>query len=503
MASTNSDTWSPDLNAVPQLSGHLASKQPQILSRQLLEEVSLDDPLMEVPPRSRPGHQIQQAQDTIFNFLLDIVKKWPPEEVLLEFKRLFLYSVDSVEPTVVEAVYEIVFSNDEAEFRNTIKRCCYILVNNWDAGRHYKPIQELVQTFPNLKYTESTISHTLKRLRVWVEQFANSEDYEELKLFAARYDEPQGGPWASRYTTYLLVPQFIDLKNPIEQREAARALSKELRDRFKFDLAMYIARSQTPSVPDRLPRNPTALGDDVLRLIKTIVARRGPFSHASLANIFLDQIQQLNYYEFKRSLLKYLIFSVEYNDYVEALKNKLTDRLELLYEDYNFSAVNDALILRTCNRVIEYLTSENRQEPSSLFVLLLSQGNPMTLVVILLKIILICKNSRTHLESRIADLIRYYEDFPEDECNWVVNFLEIFNVTFAIYAENVEYNLIKMQVDETRPPHVDKLMPDLDAYRIFSQLKRHSSRLEENSLDDDELDAAAIVPPPEDLPPTY
>ncbi len=502
MASTNSDTWSPDFNPAPRLSGRLVSKQPPSLSRRLLEDAGLDITLVGATPMSRQGHNIQHAQDTIFYFLLDIVKKWPPEEVLLEFKRLFLYSVDSVEPTVVEAVYEIVFSNDEAEFRNTIKRCCYILVNNWDAGRHYKPIQELVQAFPNLRYTENTISPTLKRLRVWIEQFTRSQDYEELKLFAERYEQPQGGPWVNRYTAYLLVPQFIDLKNPIEQREAARALSKELRDRFKFDLAMYIARSQTPSVPERIPRNPTALGDDVLRLIKTIVARRGPFSHASLANIFLDQIQQLNYREFKRSLLKYLIFSVDPSDYVDTLKKKLVERLDLLYEDYGDDAVNDALILRTCNRVIEYLTSENRQEPSPLFVLLLSQGNPMTLVVILLKLILICKNARTHLEARIADLIKYYEDFPEDECHWVVNFLEIFNVTFAIYAENVEYNLIKMQADAPRPPHVDELLPDLDTYRIFSQLKRHSNRLEEDAITDVETEESSIDPLPEDLSPT-
>jgi hypothetical protein len=493
MASTNYDQWSSEVNKVSPLSGRLASKQPKSLSRQLLGEVERDHAFDETPPRQ--GQTLKQAQETIFNFLLDIVKKWPPEEVLLEFKRLFLYSVESVEPTVVNAVYEIVFGNNEAEFRNTIKRCCYILVNNWDAGRHYKPIQELVQAFPNLRYTENTISPSLKRLRVWVENFASSQDYEELKLFAARYEESHSGPWTNRYTAYLLVPQFVDLRNPVEQREAARALSKQLRDRFKFDLAMYIARSQTPSTPERIPHNPTALGDDVLRLIKTIVAKRGPFSHASLANIFLDQTQRLNYSQFKQSLLKYLIFSVDHNDYVETLKAKLSERLDLLYEDYNTSAVTEALILRTCNRIIEYLTSENRQEPSALFVLILSQGTPMTLVVVLLKLILICRNARTHLESRIADLIKYYEDFPEDECHWIVNFLEIFNVTFAIYAENVQYNLIKMDVDQTRPPHVDELLPDLDAYRIFSQLKRVSHQLEADQATEVDLEVALSEPP--------
>ena len=93
----------------------------------------------------------------------------------------------------------------------------------------------------------------------------------------------------------------------------------------------------------------------------------------------------------------------------------------------------------------------------------------MTLVIVLLKLILICKNSRTYLEAKIAELIRYYESFSEDECWWIVNFLEIFNVTFAIYAENVQYNLIKMDQNQEPlqiPRTPQNLMP------AFSQLKR-------------------------------
>lgn len=109
---------------------------------------------------------------------------------------------------------------------------------------------------------------------------------------------------------------------------------------------------------------------------------------------------------------------------------------------------------------------ENGKEPSLLFVSLLTQGHSLTLVIILLKTILISRNSRRHLEIKIAHLIRYYEKYPEDECKWVINFMEIFNITFAIYAENVEYNLIKMEEDESSNPQLN-----LDAYRVFSQMK--------------------------------
>ncbi|MBE9013473.1 hypothetical protein IQ250_25095 [Pseudanabaenaceae cyanobacterium LEGE 13415] len=176
----------------------------------------------------------------------------------------------------------------------------------------------------------------------------------------------------------------------------------------------------------------------------------------------------MNYKEFKQSLQKYLVFSVEqHSDDAIALQSKLAEKLDSLYLDYESAPLSDALILRTCNRIIETLTTENRKEPSQLFILLLSQGNPMTLVIVLLKIVLICNASRSHLEAQIATLIRHYEQLSEQDCGWVINFLEIFNVTFAIHAENVQYNLVKMQRQEASP----QAKLNLDHYRIFSQMK--------------------------------
>jgi hypothetical protein len=421
----------------------------------------------------RSGRNIQQAQDCIYEFLLSIVKKWPPEEVLLEFKRLFIFHTDSISTGALQAIYEIVFSNNQEEFRNTLKRCCYILINNWDATRNYKPIQELIHVFSDPLFNRYTASPTLKRLRMWIIDFVNSKDFEELKLFASRYEDRARGPWASRYTSYLLVPQYINLKNPIEQREAARALSKQLKDRFKFDLAMYIARSQTRSPQEEVLKNPTALGDEALRLIKLIVVRRGQFSYTNLAHIFASQVENLSYREFKLSLLNYLAFSVENRQFADTLTVALREKLEELYTGHDYNVVTSALILRTCNRIIDALTTENQTEPSPLFVQLLTHGNAITLVIVLLKIILICKHARTHLEARMADLIRHFQDYTEAECAWVVNFLEVFNVTFAIYAENVQYNLVKMNRDESEEPKA--FNPDV--YRIFSQLK-HEQQLE-------------------------
>ena len=434
--------------------------------RDVLPTVSQTD--THIQPNQQNSH-LYQFQERIYKFLLAIVKEWPPEIVLQEFKNLFIYQVGCANPAALDALYKIIFERNELEFKNTLKRCCYILINNWDAARHHKPIQELIQIFAEFKTDEIAIlSPSLDCVRIWIGNFIKSKDYEDLKLFAAKYDS--NSDWTHRYSCYLLVPQFVDLNNPIEQREAARTRAKRLKDKFKFDLAMYTAHSQSPIAKDtkRTHPNPTGLGEEVLRLIKAIVAKRGPFSYANLANIFIKQTESVNYKFFKESLEKYLIFSVVNKSFVSLFQKTLSEKLGSLYENYHEEIVNDGLILRTSNRIIEYLTTEESQKPSPLFALLLSQGNPLTLVVILLKIILISPNSRTHLETCIAIIIKYYQKYAESECRWVINFLELFNITFAIYAENVEYNLIQM------PPNSSANEPNkltLDDCRIFSQLK--------------------------------
>jgi hypothetical protein len=410
---------------------------------------------------------LQVIQDKIYSFLVESVQQCLPEDVLQEFKLLFLDCLDSPCSDSTPGIYEI-FIDNEQDFHNTLKRCCYILVNNWESNRKYKYIQELVKLFADYKATRKQTTFTkIAIFQNWIENFIKSEDFKELKLFAYRNEDKSKRHWVHRYTSYLLAAQSVDQNNPKEQQEAARKASKQLKDKFKFELAMYIARSQSTASNKTRYKNPSVLGDDVLRLIKAIVVKKGVFSYENIANIFLKQTQNQTFKDFKDSLEKYLIFSVQQPTFVETLRQQVSEKLSAWKSEYDEIIISKDLLLRTCNRVIDCLTTENGREPSPLFILLLSQGHPLTLVIVLLKIILICKNSRSHLEARIANLIRYYDKYPEEECQWFINFIEIFNITLAIYAENVEYNLVKIEADQ----QTSEFQFNPDAYRVFSQLK--------------------------------
>ncbi len=410
---------------------------------------------------------VQIAQEEVYSFFVKIVKELSPDDVLREFKGLFIDGLDSQYAHSIPGIYSIFLKDNEQEFCNTLKRCSYIIINNWTTNRKDKYIQELVNLFANESLKVKTKNFPdINICKRWLDNFINSKDYQELKLFASKHDESSKGHWANRYTSYLLIDQSVNENNPREQQEAARKLSKQIKDKFKFELAMYIARSQSAVSSTTRYKNPSVLGDNVLHLIKAIVLKRGVFSHENIANIFIKQTQEQTLEEFKTSIEKYLFFSVDNQEVVENLRRKFADNLSLWKKDYSQEIITKELFLRTCNRVIDSLTTENGKEPSSLFILLLTQGHSLTLVIILLKTILISRNSRRHLEIRIAHLIRYYEKYPEDECKWVINFMEVFNITFAIYAENVEYNLIKMEEEQSSNPQLN-----LDGYRVFSQMK--------------------------------
>lgn len=432
---------------------------------------------------------IPQAQQIIYDFLLEIVKVWPPKKVLEEFYRLFITHADSVNSDVVPALHIILFANDEQEFRNTLKRSCYILINNWEMSRQAEAIPLLVRTFENPLLQRKTLSPTLKRLRQWLNNFIESSDFKELQILAHRLAEEKTvnrpGEWITQYTPYLLVAQYVDSNNPIEQREVAQKLSKRLKEQFKHELAMYTAYSESTRHRTSALKNPTVLGDEVLRLVKMIVAKRGEYSYKNLAHIFLNQVKDLNYANFKSSLLEYLMFSVKSAPFSCHLKEQIRSRLNELYPEFKKYPLDRSLILRTCDRLIDALMTEDRKTPSSLFVLMLSDGNSLTLAIILLKLILISPSSLPYLETRVADLIRYYEQFTTHECSWVISFLEVFRVTFAIYADNVEYNLINMD-----PKAEDKILSNeenLHSFRIYSQFRGRNNELEKDQdLDQDD-----------------
>jgi Pentapeptide repeats (8 copies) len=411
------------------------------------------------------------AHDVICDYMLTIIKTCSPEEALQHFKQVFIEENSIENPKVIDALNHFLLFREQEEFTHTLKRCCYILINNLHATRNSKYVVEMIEYFDRILDINYPWAHQASLLRSWIISFIQSSDYQDLKHFvlpiidSARAGRGKTKNWSVRYSSYLLISQSLDVNNPEEQREFSRSLSQQIRDKFKFDLAMYTARSESPSSQFQTLPNPTKLGNTAISLIKQIVSQHNLFKYADRARLWIDQSESLTYKEFKDALQEYSIVSSVEDPLTKALKTKLSEKLQYLYSNNDSEPVNRELILRTCKRTIEFFTIENGQNPSLLFILLTNGGNPIALVIILLKIVMICSSARSHLELCIAKLIQYYEKYPESECQWFINFLEIFNLIFTIYTENIRYDLVKVTDDRSE----NGLIEHLDGYRLFCQ----------------------------------
>ncbi|MBE9040005.1 pentapeptide repeat-containing protein [Oscillatoriales cyanobacterium LEGE 11467] len=430
-------------------------------------------------PNSVDRAQIQMAskiaQEAISDWLLKIVKLESPSRVITEFNRIFIEGALECTPTIADSLRAIVINDCEEDFVNTIKRCCYILLNNWH--RDERATTDLIQCLKSAKTNEKLLSldkiESLESLKCWILNFLESPAYREIEVFASpKIQSPasqgikskeQKEPWVNRYRSYLLVSQSLDTNKSHAERDLANKLSKQLRNQFKFDLAMYTARYDSSTYHSKTLSNPTQLGEKTISLIKQVVSQHNLFQSSDRARIWLDRMMSLSYEEFKQSFQDYLIISLSAEPSISILQDKLSQQLEVLYENHDRDDLSQELVSITCKRTIEYFTTEDARNPSFLFLLLASAGHPLTLSVLLIKILMLCRSARKHLELCIAKLIQHYESAEEEECRWLINFLDVFDLVFTIYTENVRYDLVKIN-DGNHKLQSDE---NLENYRLF------------------------------------
>ena len=418
------------------------------------------------------GFEKQQYQDFtvdseefIFRCFLDNVKIQSPDWLLQAFEDLFILLNDLENSVIHQALNKIVVFNQEQTFNNILRRSCYILVNNWKFSRNYQYIQKLLDLFSRSLLEESISSPVHQRLRKWLINFTNSEDYQQIRNFLSQQENPKN---SNSSNNEIIAAQNLDFEKYRKQQALEQIKAKQNQKQFKFDLAMYTARPYDSTNHSQIKsNNPTILGNKVVKIIQKILIKKGLFNNRNIANIFLKQTQGYLYKDFKQSLLIYLMFSFRKDYLMKGLEVKINSFLDSLYQDYHEEICDSDLLLRTCNRLVELLTTQNRKEPSSLFTFLSTQDRYIVLALLLLKLILISGYSYTHLECCLNNLSRYYQDNSDIDNKWLLKLLDILKVTLTVHANNVDYDLVTMEISQNNKLKRD----DLNKYRIFSQAR--------------------------------
>ncbi|MEL7038547.1 MAG: pentapeptide repeat-containing protein [Cyanobacteria bacterium J06592_8] len=390
------------------------------------------------------------------------MNQWPPEQVIDEFEQIFVHLNCTQSEAVNQALNRIIIEQNQFTFSSTLKQSFYILINNWIINKEYASIQTLFSRIECENYREERISASVNILRKWTSDFLETQDYQDICEYALN----SRASWINRYKSYLLSTQINRSQSSI-QHQVNIDLAKQIKNKYKFDLAMYVARSQSPKTASQNLSNPTQLGDEAINLIKKTISTERVLSYAHQADIFIEQTQNYNYQDFKKSLLNYLMLHISSRYPANEIREKLQKNLERFDEQHNFKTVTKSNISKTCKQLIRLLTTENHQSPSTPFVLLIERGNYLTLAILLLKIILISKSAQIYLECCIANLIQHYEGYVKEKCQHFINFLEVFNLVFTLFTANVQYHLVSLDESSSCQPS----NTELNTYRLFCQFK--------------------------------
>ena len=412
-------------------------------------------------------------QQLIYQHLLKLVQKESLDQMLARFRSLFIERANYPEPEILPILDKITASKTAPEeFKFFLNRCCHILINYWHMNpllhRAISDLISLFNTIPttykinNLRYRE------ISRLRELIKQFVGSEQYLILQRFtqvvnetypvAKRQDDQPLMTLIRRYP-YLYEHYLMTEDSTFEQKETVRHFQSQVQNKFEIDLSQYVTykvrrvqmlQNTTTAEANRILRpvnNPTLLTDSELyTTLKYFVGKveHGNTYHESAQQFIKYGGQAANFRNFKNDLYEYLISSVDNSYGKKQFNQKLYKYLQNILPQADEQKVNDLLLMRTCGNLLNFLVVHNKSSPQHfVFLDLISNQGTVPTMGLLLKIVLICRKVKPHLEGKFAILFNHYENSTTNSVSWLVETLEQLNIAFSINFGGIDLSFFK------------------------------------------------------------
>jgi hypothetical protein len=417
------------------------------------------------------NRHITAQEQQIYDHLLYWVDKEPPLRLINRFYALFIDGASYPDPQVVQALSHVVLSKEStAEFRYVLNRCCHILINRWQARSTFQmAIPELIKLFEPLPETVQLTpvrSRPNRRLRELVGLFRETDQYLTLRRLSqvlteaaeTTSDKHPLGSLIRRYP-YLYEHCLLSEDSTHEQQRTVRQVQSDMQRKFEVDLSQYVTyrvrqahmeSSLQIGAPQRIiypVANPTLLDDRELDCaIRQYVGQvdNGRTYRDLASNFLVHSGQSINYRTFKRDLYEYITAAVDPDYGKRKFNQQLYSQLCTILPDSDFQTVDDFLMIRTYSHLLNFLVVDKPQSPNH-FVLvdLITNLGPTLTTGLLLKIVLLCRKVKPHLERRFSILFNHYESYTREMVHWLVNALEHLNVALSLNFGAVDLSFIK------------------------------------------------------------
>lgn len=378
------------------------------------------------------------------------------DTVLQRFQDLFIQADSYPDDFVREMVVELANRPySEREFKYTLNRCSYTLLNPWSTQpKSHWAIPALVQLFEEIPTTPTRQSDT-KRIRDLSRLFTKTDQYAALRRFANLINEEAEGvsgsiddqPVAKQLKRYpfLYDSSLLTKDSDQDQKVKVGQLRQEAEAKLGVKLARY-CNQQKHGSSTKLP-NPTRLSKEGLNEALAYYTGKveGHRSHRDLAQMFQTYSKTVrSFRDFKEEFLEYLLSPLAdadpkfvNNHFGKSLRSYLRKTLQ----DFDGQRLTDFIIITTCQKLLNYLVVQGRSQPTfrQFWQLVNEVGHTLTMGL-LLRIVLFCSSVKPWLENRLTVLFNHHERCACKDVPWLVDTLEHANVAFLTNFGKVGYS---------------------------------------------------------------
>lgn len=413
--------------------------------------------------------KIAEAQQILYDYLLESVQQEAPDRLIEDFRRLFVEGRGYRDAKIFSALETIVKTKDlEESFNFFFNRCCYILINRWQIQPQLQSaIPELVGQLDNLAPALGSYPSTSNRLRHLVKEFTASEHYVKLQRLARVIDGKHQnvershsvGSLIHRYP-YLYDHCLLSDESSQEHQKTVRRLKSKLEKNFEVDLSHYVTYkvrlAQTAPIIQGAAQNqriiqpvnnPTLLSDRELHRSLTHFTGtvEGGYTYKSLSHNFLSHTTHTpTFQDFKDDLYEYLTGSIEPQYGKGRFNKKLYQLLQNTVPECDRQKPTEFLKMRASSQLLNFLIVESSRQPEHyVFIDMITNMGVTRTIGVLLKVVLMCNKIKPYLEKRFSILFNHYESFTSDGVPWLVKALEHLHIAFTVHFGKVDLSCLK------------------------------------------------------------
>lgn len=392
------------------------------------------------------GNQAASAEleTYIYRHLQECRQKESADVLLARFQGLFIQAEGYPDSRVWEALTELAnHPQSDREFKYTLNRCSYTLINPWyTQPKDHWAIPALVKLFEDVPPLHTT-KVTTQQVRNLSQSFTKTEQYAALRRLANLFEANEtpedldalaDQPVAKQLKRYPFLYDSSLLTKDSDQHQKSQVgkLRKDAETKFGVQLARYC---HLRNKGGNQAQNPTRLSEQSLKDALDYYTGKveGNRSHRDLAQMFQTYSKTArSFRDFKEEFLEFLLAPLAdadpryvNNSFGRALRQYLRETLQ----DFDGQRLTDFIVITTCQKLLNFLIVQGRQQPifRRFWHLLQEVGTTLT-VGLLLRIVLFCSSVKPWLENRLAVLFNYHERCACKEVPWLMDTLEHTNV---------------------------------------------------------------------------